>query len=1524
MRPLFTLLFLASLSAPTFAQTFTILTDGTPFSGDRNNIHALSSDGSTVTGTISETDSGGSFVALRTYVWTADGGFRFLPFEAGETGASATRNDIPVNQDGSVVGVWVYVNEDTPQEEQRLLIWRPGQSRTELTVPRGRFNGFSELGISGDGTVLVGRIGEDGPIFENTPDRAVRWDNGAGAVLPIGDFFETRPRAASPNGQTVVGLARAEDGGSSIAVRWTNAGIQRLFPEDPTILSSSAVAINGAGQIVTNFRREVNGERVAWGAIWSPGGMFVELPVGGGGIKAISADGRTVAGSNGLWTEETGWRDTRTVLEDAGLGGDIANLTNLFIEDMSADGRTIVGFFRRPGGPVDDGFIATLGQPLVITTTGDQEDADDGDGACDVDTSLSGNQCTLRAAIQTANARPGRDSISVNIPGAGPHRIAVSSSLPALTGPLVLDATTQPGYDGTPRVEVSGTGAISGFVLDQGESTLRGLAIGGFSVGVAMSGPEGNRLEASRVGLTPGGLANPNQIGVLISNSPGHIIGGTDAEQQNVISGNTGPGVQVTGATSTGIVIAGNRIGTDAAGTAALANGAEGVLVENAPRVRIGGSMEAERNLIAGNGTHGVRITGAEADGVQVLGNWIGLAADGTTALPNGTDATAQTGHHGVTVVSAPNAVIGGETATAGASPGNVIAASAAHGVYVTGTPDAPADGARVLGNLIGTDRTGGTARVNGAAAVYVTGAARNARIGEAGAGNGIVAGTSGDGNSRFGVALFGLAETEGQPDNATIAANTIGLSANGNTLLGNLSTAVIVATTVDEGGVQGVTIGGAETGDGNRIAGQGIGVGVLGPRSAGTIVATNTIGLKANGQLASNERAVLGIWIVVANGSQVVSNVVAGHLIGIVVTADDVALLGNRVGTNPNGTQARPNTVGIYVPGEIENGPDVGDRTQIGAEGAGNLVSGNQNDGIRIGGDFIGGEVETFRLGGAGGVAEQVQARAEAGGMAAMKAALARPSRAPLERKGSRSPDSLVIAFNRVGTTRNGRQQLGNGRSATEENAFPGIWIRDGRGTRVLGNVVGGNGFGVLLLADEDYGGNPREVTIAGSLIGSRADLSGSIPNQFGGVAIIASEGNTLTAAPLTSGGDPVGNIVRRNGSFGVIVRPVEGERGNKIRGTSFLDSQGPSIELLNGDLEYPAVAPMPPEILSAVQTDEGARLRFSAGTAGAVDVFASGRCDDGNAEGVVIASAEVAAGLARVPVTSLPNEAEPRDLYLALSLTETTATGSTSSLSECVRIADASDVVEAPVEANETGLVVDDVEIEVDLVENPNVARGRGGGGLLVVSRYGEQIPPIPGPFEGSTTAPDGSTVTPNVVSSDRHWALRAIGLQGVTYNVCIQGAGISGVGDPDQLVVVQRETPSDPWTPFPSTRDGGTLCATGLSTWGEIGIGGDETVNPVPNEPEPEVLPSRLAVAAYPNPTQGRATVRLALPAAGHVHATVHDALGREVAVLHEDALAAGEHEMPLPRLAPGLYVIRVLSATATASAAVTVVR
>jgi hypothetical protein len=235
--------------------------------------------------------------------------------------------------------------------------------------------------------------------------------------------------------------------------------------------------------------------------------------------------------------------------------------------------------------------------PIVVTNTND-----------------SGPGSFRQALIDAENAS-GLDAISFAIPGAGPHRIAPNTALLELTGPVVIDATTQPGYDGTrPLVELYGSNlSSSGLTLRGPESQLRGLSITGWAViGVRVLADD-VRVENSWIGVTPSGVAVPNGSAGLSGNGHRATIGG------NLVSGNSGTGILWNPAS--GVVITGNRIGTTPDGSGNLGNTDHGILLlgNGASTFTVGGPLPEDGNVILANGLSGLTAA-ASLSGTTVVG----------------------------------------------------------------------------------------------------------------------------------------------------------------------------------------------------------------------------------------------------------------------------------------------------------------------------------------------------------------------------------------------------------------------------------------------------------------------------------------------------------------------------------------------------------------------------------------------------------------------------------------------------------------------------------------------------------------------------------------------------------------------------------------------------------------------------------------------------------------------------------------------------------------------------------------
>lgn len=233
---------------------------------------------------------------------------------------------------------------------------------------------------------------------------------------------------------------------------------------------------------------------------------------------------------------------------------------------------------------------------------------------------------SLRAAIDQANTNPGLDSITFNL-GAGTPSIQVGgvtgTPLPAIIDPVTIDGAT----GGSTSVELNGTAAgagANGLTLMSNNITIRGLVINRFSgAGIDLKQGTGNLIQGNLIGTNATGtVASPNlNSGVLIeATSVGNTIGGPAATARNVISGNGGAGIFISGASNNQII--GNSIGTDITGALTLANGTGGInSIGNSNNNLIGGTGAGAGNTIAFNGFNGVFFSGGA--GNAILGNSI-------------------------------------------------------------------------------------------------------------------------------------------------------------------------------------------------------------------------------------------------------------------------------------------------------------------------------------------------------------------------------------------------------------------------------------------------------------------------------------------------------------------------------------------------------------------------------------------------------------------------------------------------------------------------------------------------------------------------------------------------------------------------------------------------------------------------------------------------------------------------------------------------------------------------------------
>ena len=222
--------------------------------------------------------------------------------------------------------------------------------------------------------------------------------------------------------------------------------------------------------------------------------------------------------------------------------------------------------------------------------------------------------------------------------GARVATLNLLSALPAPAAGTYVDATTHPAWSTRPIIELNGTGAGAATVGVVNAGTLRGFIINRFTShgSTAASGCTACVWEGNWFGLNAAGSAAAANggSGLSLTAGSGHVVGmatASNAKYRNVISGNTGSGISMSVATS----VKGNFIGTNASGTAAVANGADGITVTGGAATLIpSGSFG---NVVSGNTAWGVRLTNVATTGTAALsGANIGVGNDGTTAIANG------------------------------------------------------------------------------------------------------------------------------------------------------------------------------------------------------------------------------------------------------------------------------------------------------------------------------------------------------------------------------------------------------------------------------------------------------------------------------------------------------------------------------------------------------------------------------------------------------------------------------------------------------------------------------------------------------------------------------------------------------------------------------------------------------------------------------------------------------------------------------------------------------------------------
>ena len=386
------------------------------------------------------------------------------------------------------------------------------------------------------------------------------------------------------------------------------------------------------------------------------------------------------------------------------------------------------------------------------------------------------------------------------------------------------------------------------------------------------------------------------------------------------IDGMTQPG-STTGSTAPTIVIDGTNAGA----------GANGLTLTGST----GGSAIRGLAIVnfrsASDGSGGRAILVNDGGGDTFLGNYLGVAPDGTTARPNAI---------GIEIQSANN-VVGGNFAGDTTFRQNLISGNTADGVLLTGSR---ATGNQITGNRIGTDISGQTA-VGNLHGVTILSASNNIIGGvDAGAGN-LISGNSGP-QQISGIGVYVLGTSSGN----VISGNRIGTNAAGTNFVYNtygiyLST---LGGTLSTDNVSGLTIGTVGTSGGNLISGNGVAIGgnLRSSLIAGNLIGTDSTGTKAigngSGIFIGTTGTTIGGTTAASRNIIASSGLISSGGTGISLTGDTNTVQGNYIGTDATGTRAFPNQVGLAL---HTSNSTIGGTTA----GAGNLISGNLGSGITL-----------------------------------------------------------------------------------------------------------------------------------------------------------------------------------------------------------------------------------------------------------------------------------------------------------------------------------------------------------------------------------------------------------------------------------------------------------------------------------------------------------------------------------------------------------------------------------------------
>ena len=333
----------------------------------------------------------------------------------------------------------------------------------------------------------------------------------------------------------------------------------------------------------------------------------------------------------------------------------LAALALLFVCSLSAIATQLSPQTRRALiAHLPSRWTPRAGMTFTVNSTADTPDATPGDGIC----GPSAGPCTLRAAIEEANANAGVDTINFNIPG-GVQTIAPATALPAISETVTIDGTTQPnsvkntnatgGLNSTLPVVLNGNASIiAGFDVNAPNCQIRGLVIQNFSAQMGLnalhsgvrleSGASGSQIAGCFFGTNAAGTAAQfNDSDIDVEGGNNYTIGGLNAADRNLMLGDGPYGALVSNSASgsaatPSLTMQGNLVGLVKAGNATIGT-SRGLSLNNAPFVVIGGTTAAARNVISTAVGNGSIVLSGSSSNAMIQGNYFGTDATGMSSI---------------------------------------------------------------------------------------------------------------------------------------------------------------------------------------------------------------------------------------------------------------------------------------------------------------------------------------------------------------------------------------------------------------------------------------------------------------------------------------------------------------------------------------------------------------------------------------------------------------------------------------------------------------------------------------------------------------------------------------------------------------------------------------------------------------------------------------------------------------------------------------------------------------------------